>query len=148
MGYTLRAFVGRADVLGLITDAYPEAVLVELGQDLCLIPLTEDLFDAVVKCVPSERIVPLGFLTAQLERQVVATIGERALGYLEAEYFGGHGEQAAVLWQGRRRLISGPGAGAINTVLEQLGVTPTARHDAFDAVGLGKHRHIEDWLPE
>jgi hypothetical protein len=68
---------------------------------------------------------------------------------VEAEYFGGHGQQAALLWQPGRRQVWGPGAGAINAVLHHLGVAVGRAHrDAFDAVGFGRHRHLEDWLPD
>lgn len=38
MGYTLCALVGRVDALRPIGQAVPQAVLVELGHGLCLLP--------------------------------------------------------------------------------------------------------------
>ena len=72
------------------------------------------------------------------------------MGSLEADYFGGAGEQAAVLWEnGRRQLTSGPKYRAINTMLKRLGVTFTASaYDEFEAVGLDQHRDTDDWLSE
>jgi hypothetical protein len=66
---------------------------------------------------------------------------------MEAEYFGGEGEQAAILWQGgQRHFVSGPEYGALNKVLRALGVHPATSQDEFDAVDLGRHRHTEEWL--
>jgi hypothetical protein len=98
MGYSLRAFIGSAQALRPFVTAYPAAVLVALAQGQCLIPLTDDLSDALVQGVASARVEPFAFLTAQLEQQALACLGDGAVGYVEAEYFGGHGQQAALLW--------------------------------------------------
>ncbi|MCB2378236.1 hypothetical protein LGH70_11615 [Hymenobacter sp. BT635] len=148
MGYHLRAFVGSSTILRLMTATYPCAVLVELAQGMSLIPLTDDLFDTIVSSASPVLIPPFYYLTTELEQQVLRCVGAGALGYLEADYFNGLGEQASLLWQARQRLVWGPGPGSINIMLRQLGVSAAAHHDAFDAVGLGKHRHLEDWLPE
>jgi hypothetical protein len=34
----------------------------------------------------------------------------------------------------------------LNRALRELGVARGEAFDEFDAVGLGKHRHTEDWL--
>ena len=42
-----------------------------------------------------------------------------------------------------------PQGTAISRTLRQIGVvSPDASQDEFDAVGLRRHRHLEDWLPE
>ena len=149
MGYSLRAFIGPADALLPLAAAYPVAVRVALAQGLCLIPLTDELYDAVVNGVESDAIAPFSFMTTLLEQQVRSHIGLVAVGYLEADYFGGHGQQAALCWQNGQRQVWGPNQGAINALLAQLGVITARGHqDAFEAVGLGQHRHLEDWVPE
>ena len=40
------------------------------------------------------------------------------------------------------------GAGSVNQVLLALGVRARPGQEAFDAVGLGRHRSIEGWLAE
>jgi len=79
--------------------------------------------------------------------------------YVEAEYFGGVGEQHAAIWDGGalvwgpmsigfRQSIPPQGA-AISQALRRIGVICSdGSHDEFDAVGLRRHRHHEDWLPE
>jgi hypothetical protein len=149
MGYSIRAFIGSTDALLPLAAAYPVAVRVPLAQGLCLIPLTDELYDSIVNEVGSARIAPFAFLTTQLEQQVLLRVGLVAVGYLEAEYFGGHGQQAALCWQNGQRQVWGPRQGAINALLAQLGVVTTRRRqDAFEAVGLSQHRYTEDWLPE
>ncbi|MBJ6111833.1 hypothetical protein JAO73_22625 [Hymenobacter sp. BT523] len=150
MGYTLCALVGHADALLPVVQAAPQAVLVELGQGLSLMPLLEDVIDGLTNCQPSEAVVPSYFLTAHLEARILQHIGTATVGYLEAEYFGGHGEQTAVLWQGgNRQFVAGPTYGAINAVLEALGVRlHSTKEDAFDAVNLGRYRHTDEWTPD
>lgn len=150
MGYTLRALVGRADALQPLAAAFPQAVLVALEQGLSLIPLTDDLYDALNELDQGETLPPFYYLKAHLEARILALIGTGCVGYLEAEYFGGHGEQAALLWaDGRRQFVSDTSYGAINTMLRRLGVTKGgSQHDEFEAVGLDRHRDTDDWLPE
>ncbi|MBO2011202.1 hypothetical protein [Hymenobacter negativus] len=148
MGYTIRALVGSATDLLPFTSAYPQAVCVALGSGLSLIPLTDDLFDTLMPGEPSEDFAPFYFLTPQLEARLLHYIGKACIGYLEAEYFGGVGEQAAVLWnEGHREMVRGPQYGAINAVLARLGIQPASSdHDEFDTAGFGQRRHTEDWL--
>lgn len=150
MGYTLRAFVGRAEALSPLVGVVPQAVLIKLEQGFCLIPVTDALHDALTNFAQEESPPPFSFLTAHLETQLLARIGNECVGYIEAEYFGGDGEQAAILWKdGRRKFVAGPDYGAINSVLKRLGVAiGLSNHDEFEAVGLAQNRHTEDWLPE
>lgn len=149
MGYSLRAFIGSTDALGPLAVAYPEAVCVPLAQGLCLIPITDVLYDAIVNGVTSADIAPFDFMPTQLEQQVHSHIGLVAVGYVEADYFGGHGQRAALCWQNGQRQVWGPNQGAINALLAQLDVIITwGQQDSFEAVGLRQHRHTEDWLPE
>ncbi|MFC7613506.1 hypothetical protein ACFQV2_07705 [Actinokineospora soli] len=72
--------------------------------------------------------------------------------YVEAEYFGGHGSQAAQVWDGGEAVLGpdvDPSAGTpISQALRRLGVARGPDGDEFDAVGLGRHRDPEDWLGE
>ena len=149
MGYTLRAFVGRAEALNPLVGVVPQAVLVKLEQGFFLIPVMDELHDALNNFVQEESLLPFYFLTAHIETQILARIGNERVGYIEAEYFGGHGEQAAILWEdGRREFVAGPDYGAINSVLKRLGATiGSSHHDEFEAVGLTLNRHTENWLP-
>lgn len=80
-----------------------------------------------------------------------------ALAYVEADFFGGVGTQAAVVWDGGRLVLGplsarlGPGrprprrAWPINRALRTLGVRAGAHVDEFEAADLGRHRETEDW---
>ncbi|MDR6978321.1 hypothetical protein J2X68_005047 [Streptomyces sp. 3330] len=75
--------------------------------------------------------------------------------YVEAEYFGGAGEQHAAVRDGGTVTL-GPlhlpegeplpeDGGPISQALRGLGVAKGHAHDEFEAAGLHRHRHTEDW---
>jgi hypothetical protein len=68
--------------------------------------------------------------------------------YIETEYFGGTGTQAAAVWEGGKIILAPRRAdiGPINDALRLLGVTRTPTQDEFDVAGLRRHRRTEDWL--
>jgi len=66
--------------------------------------------------------------------------------YIEANFFGGDGTQACVVWDSGGeilRLFKEPKA--INAALRLLGVEVRDAHDEFDALDLGRHRDTERW---
>lgn len=78
--------------------------------------------------------------------------------YLEADFWGGFGMQASLVWE-QGRIASGPeiSSGAINAALRRMGIddgAPTILYgwplipgeDPFDMVGLGRHRSVGGWL--
>jgi hypothetical protein len=74
--------------------------------------------------------------------------------YIETEYFGGEGDQGAILWDHSRVIFEPQRDSAdtdeeplfpINTVLNLLGVTVSSENDEFDEIGLGNVRKNEDF---
>ncbi|TAK94628.1 MAG: hypothetical protein EPO07_16455 [Verrucomicrobia bacterium] len=78
--------------------------------------------------------------------------------FIEAEFWGGDGMQASVVFE-QSKILLGPeiSAGAINSALRQMGIVErpsitffglpvTKGKDPFDMVGLGKHRSVSAWL--
>jgi hypothetical protein len=150
VGYTLEAVIGAPDVLQPIVDRWPDAMIVPLASGLALVPMTDELFDAATdgttQDAPGFFKLPTGF-----DRELAGWSAAGPVAYVEAEFFGGVGSQCAALWEGGR-LTLGPMAadedGPISQVLARLGVSRDGQRDEFDTVGLDRHRHTEDWLPE
>lgn len=70
------------------------------------------------------------------------------IAYIETDYFGGVGTQAAAVWDwGRLRWGPQTGdIGPVNEALHSLGVPRVgAGHDAFERVGLQLHRSNDRW---
>lgn len=149
MSYSLEAFVARPPVLARLA---PGVVTVALPQGFALLPLTDANFAAL-----SEGLSLSGAgLTGQDELpELPIELADKArlasaagpLAWLAAESFGGVGGQVAAVWRDHGltlRPLLGPDA--IATALLALGVTPATGQDAFAALGLGRHRHTDDWL--
>jgi hypothetical protein len=159
MAYQLRGVIGRISAAqGVASALGSAAVAVPLEQGFGLVPYTTAVYDGVVAGRVSERIKPFWWLGESLAELCARASKDAPLAYVEAEYFGGAGDQKAVLWAEGRiglgpvttgRLSAsgrGPGCTAISQVLAGLGVTGTnAQRDEFLVLGLDRHRHWEDW---
>ncbi len=155
MGYDLQAIVAREDLLRAATRTWSEAVVASLEQGLALVPITDSFFDQVSGVPVAED---LGFwrLPAGFEQTLAAWSVRGPVAYVEAEFFGGVGWQRAAVWS-KGVLILGPlrveedeqfeaEGSPISRALRRLGVITGAGQDEFAAVGLGRHRHRDDWL--
>lgn len=155
MGYDLQAIIAREELLRATAQALPEAVIASLDQGLALVPITDAFFDRVTGGPAAED---LGFwrLPAGFERTLAAWSVCGPVAYVEAEFFGGVGWQRAAVWSGGV-LALGPlridekeqfavGGSPISQALRCLGAIATAKQDEFTAVGLGRHRHRDDWI--
>ena len=147
MGYTLRAFIGRIIDLQVIVGTYNSAKIVNTGQDISIIPMTEELFDEINNFKSSKDINSFMFLTDNIEREIFKIIGTNCIGYVEADYFGGQGEQVGILWKGNQRhKVFNKTQSAINCILRHFGVISAIGKDEFDTINLGRHRETNDWL--
>ena len=117
--------------------------------------MTDELFDLVTdgSCADS-----LGFCFLPGGFADVLARWSRAgdIAYAEAEYWGGAGTQRAVVWS-RGSVVLGPlvleehespseQGTPISMALCSLGIRLNAEVDEFDAAGLRRHRHTEDWV--
>ncbi|WP_034267898.1 hypothetical protein [Actinospica robiniae] len=160
MAYQLRGVIGRISAAqGVAAELGSVASVVPLEQGFALVPYTTAVYDAFVAAGrASERMKPFWWLGESLAELCAAASRDSPLVYVEAEYFGGAGDQKAVLWKGGAiafgpvttgRLSAsghGPGQTAISQALAGLGVVGTApERDEFLVLGLDRHRNWEDW---
>ncbi|MDT7845545.1 hypothetical protein [Streptomyces justiciae] len=117
--------------------------------------MTDDVFDAVTDGSP---VRPLGFwkLPGGFEGLLAQWSAGGPVAHVEAEYFGGVGQQHAAVWDGgplalgqleraaRRGLRT---VSPISQALRLLGVRQSLGEDEFSAVGLDRHRRTHDWIP-
>jgi len=160
MGHHIRGFIARRDDLLKTADSLPGARVVPLALGFAFLPVTEQL-------AGDEEPVPfvqLGGLTARLSTWAEEQSRGFPLVYVETDYFGGDGWQAAMtwvggsavfgpvrtadLWEGGKFVPTPLLEGAINRAVRHLGVERGSALDEFDALGLGRHRSNEAWLSE
>ncbi|SMQ13864.1 hypothetical protein SAMN06272771_0142 [Streptomyces sp. Ag82_O1-12] len=155
MSYDLRAVIAGQDVLRVGTRDLSVARLASIGQGLSLMPMTYALFEAVTDGSGDGtwgfRWFPGGF-----EKVLAGWSAGGPVAYVEAEYFGGVGEQRAAVWDAGTMALAPlhvdegepfpPAGSPVSQALRRLGVVAGAAGDEFSAVGLDRHRHSEAWV--
>lgn len=143
-------------------------VVVPLPGGMAMLPVTEELAAVLDQAAVGDERIRSGWPllrqpVAALARQLSA--GRRAL-YIAAETFGGAGIQEAIGWRDGRLLYGPSGTcdieadlepgyhliprcdGAVNAGLRVLGVRVSPGQDEYQAIGLARHRHTEEWAAE
>ncbi|MEV7372898.1 hypothetical protein AB0O51_18685 [Streptomyces sp. NPDC090301] len=140
MSYRLDAVVGEFDLLRGWAQGVPGAVVAPLRQRMGLLPLSGGLRGGLPSVL---RDLSRGGPVA----------------HLEADFWGGDGEQTAAVWRGGEQQwgpvhtseFRGPREEwPINAALTRLGLAPAGpgapdHRDLFAEVGLGQGRDEEDW---
>jgi hypothetical protein len=130
---------------------------VKLASNVSLIPLDRDyLF-----LTDGDNTQPQTIVEFSVPQWLSAVTGRfTKAAYIEAEFWGGSGMQAAIVLQ-QSNVLFGPviSIDAINSALRVMGVdddpsTPLLGvlalpiKDLFAVVGLGRHRSVDGWLQE
>lgn len=149
MGYVIEALLGPAEVLEPLTQAYRNARVVTLTDELAMIPMVEILRNAIQRQnhdPEKEPSWPFWHFSPEGAMTVAETCERGALAYVEARFYAGVGTQSSVGWRDGA-LRHGPVAAsdAINQALRFLGVESEDGKDEFDTVGLGRHRLTDMW---
>jgi hypothetical protein len=150
--YSLCALVARTAYLDEAA-LYAKAHRIRLEEGLSMVPLSEELLREIQRTASgdggSRPPSIFEFLTAPVEAWARALSRQGPIAYIETEYLAGEGYERCAVWH-NAELALGPldGAGAVNQVLQALGVKTRPGQEAFDAVGLGRHRSLEGWLSE
>lgn len=177
--YELAGVIGAAAVLATLAPVHPEARVVPLDVDgLGLLPVTATLAAQITPatlCVLGLDVLPGGDLAAARDRDSWLTGPESGfevlspglaalveagsvrgpLAYVEADYVGLDGRQAAAVWRSGA-LVSGPlllgrqeefvsSTAPISVALRTLGVVAAGRRDEFVVAGLGRCRRTAHW---
>ncbi|MFR9780273.1 hypothetical protein ACL02O_29985 [Micromonospora sp. MS34] len=180
MSYQLSAVVADVELLREQTADLDHAVLAALRQDFALLPVTAQLVQELTGDLPdfitgepsAEQPFQLvlspalagsdsgsrrGGGTAGLElSELLARWSQHGpVAYLEAEFAGGLGHQAAMVWLDGKvswgprfdRTLDRPRAEwPINAALSRLGAEPGAWIDPFAELGLHLERDTAGWL--
>jgi hypothetical protein len=160
MAHRLRLWVGDPRVLERYQAVVVTARLYYLsrGADFAVLPMDDDLQDALHAVYGTGDWLEASGLALTSGDVAFAAAASRAgrLVYLETDYQGGTGTQAAVLWVGGefalKPLSMAVVAGGsrprstwpINAALRGLGITAAQGFDEFDRFGLGAYRSNDE----
>ncbi|MEU9738268.1 hypothetical protein AB0E12_03600 [Micromonospora chersina] len=162
MSYQLSAVVADVELLREQTAGLDHAVLAALRQDFALLPVTPQLVEELTGRLPdfamgepsAEQPFQL-VLSPALDELLARWSREGPVAYLEAEFAGGLGHQAAAVWLGGERSwgpcfddrLDRPRAEwPINAALARLGAEPGPWIDPFAELGLHLERETAGWL--
>ncbi|MFF4889433.1 hypothetical protein [Micromonospora chersina] len=162
MSYQLSAVVADVELLREQTAGLDHAVLAALRQDFALLPVTPQLVEEVTGRLPdfatgepsAEQPFQL-VLAPALDELLARWSREGPVAYLEAEFAGGLGHQAATVWLGGERSwgpsfddrLDRPRAEwPINAALARLGAEQGPWIDPFAELGLHLERDTAGWL--
>jgi len=129
--------------------ASPAPTKLKFGLEI--IPLGYEQFDRLTALKPGEYFEGT-HLSEGLQTALIQAAGGGQLAYIETNYFGGTGSQAAavfsageVIMRASRPISREPVRrnDPINTALRVLGVQALAGEDEFDAIGLSRFRDLE-----
>ncbi|MEV4556621.1 hypothetical protein AB0K51_06455 [Kitasatospora sp. NPDC049285] len=151
MSYELNALLATAELLAVVAAEVPAARMTRLSHDLALIPMTDELFDALQQ--PS-RSADFGFkrFPDGFGLRIAAWSKSAPIAYVEtdAEHSGTPGGQRAAAWYDGRVVLGpidvatgdpAPAAGRpLDQVLRHLGVPVRADQDPCRVVGLHRYR--------
>lgn len=151
MPYTLRALIARCEVFAEPPAWIADSAVIPLAQGFCMLPLSRELCYGFG---PADR--PWLYAThgvfIHLPDGLVPHLRELSrrgpLAYVESEYHGGDGEQRSMVWENGEPREPEESSRAIHDALISLGVQRAEGQDAFDTLGLGRHRSVDDWLAE
>lgn len=152
MAHIIAGFIAQTELLRKGTEELKTAHIIELGQGFSLVPVTDELHDEVWQ---QNKNIDNPFeefwkLSPDIARLGIQMSKRGAIAYVETDYFGGVGEQAAILWE-YGSIAVGPlkdDIGPINEVLQRMGVNNIKDHDEFETLGLYRYRNNVDWVEQ
>ncbi len=146
MGHQIQAVIGKREAIQVFADCWVQDRVVDLPQDCGMVFLTDALFDGITELFDGpdrEEASPLVLFTSAIRRALEEAARPGPLVYIETDYAGGYGTQAGVLLE-RGKVVLGPveGEGTVDRLLNAIGVWHRPGEDEFDALGLGRYRHM------
>jgi hypothetical protein len=146
MTHFIKGLVGAPEILVAFAKEHRLRAPIPLEQGFVLLPLLDDDLDAMISAPQTGHVDGFFHLSEQLADLLRRASAAGALVYLETEYFGGWGTQAAVAYRHGDVLVAPRAAeiGPINDALRAIGVRVSEPGgDEFWSVGLHHHRRFD-----
>src|ERR1700722_1644902 len=108
MAHAVNAIIVGIALKEAILGEIPGARAITLKKGFCLVPITDELFEVLASRSPDmKEISSESFrkFSGPLERVLESASLRGPVAYIETEYFGGTGTQAAAVWLDGRLLM-------------------------------------------
>jgi len=143
MAYAIEAIIAKMDTL---KKANIEMDIVILLYDIGMLPLTHENRNSLhIECLLLENYQEI-FVDKKLDGlgKTISEFGKVA--FIQADFFGGGGSQACMVWENGNRIRLEVGNYAINHAIKEIDVNiGCAGKDEFDCLELGRFRHTYKW---
>lgn len=159
MAHTISGLIGASQLLQAFSKEHGLSQPIPLRVPLCFLPIgweQRPWLLALSGGAQDEKTFRLpdahpGFehLTTGLMHLLEGSSQRGDVAYIETDYFGGPGDQGAVLYRAGSALYGPERAdiGPISEVLKLMGVQKgDSDFDEFDTAGLGRYRENADWI--
>jgi hypothetical protein len=154
--HDVQALIAKSDPLAAAAGRFERAVVCPLVQGFALLPITDDLAKELAARPGNnapQRPKPLPELSDGLHALALEISRHAAVAYISTGYFGGQGGQNALVWRDGVLCFSPATPGyarswphtPISQALRAIGVVAEDGNDAFDTLGLGRHRDTQHW---
>jgi hypothetical protein len=165
MGSYIEAIIfGRPETAPPVPDGFR---IVRLTAEFSMLPITGGQVERLDASAVGDDRIPANWMLRQPVAALARSISaDRAVVYIHSETFAGPGTREAIAFR-FGKLLYGPAGtsdiehdlepgyhlawghnNAVNSGLRAIGVHAAGEDDEYEAIGLTKHRRIEDWLPD
>lgn len=150
MGHAISAFVAKRPAIAAIARELANAPFYRLKHDEFLIlPVGDERADAFAERRGQSDAIAEEFwqLPAKLAECARECSVHGPIAFIATDYFGGTGTQAAIAWNAGRVVFDPEVAtsGCINSALHAIDLHDAPGLDAFDTLGLGEVRAMDDF---
>ena len=145
MSYEIKAILAKTDTFRKAKINFP---IVKLPYGIGMLPLSEEN----IKTLNIRRLLLANFNEILVDKQLddyglgISIIGKTV--FIQANLFGGIGDQACIVWENNDRTRLEISKNAINHAIDELddSLPTTFSKDEFDCLELGQFRFTEEWF--
>jgi len=144
MAYELKALLAKVQTFKAADLRYP---VVSLSHGMALLPLTETIIHLIgVKSFPLQDFYQIT-VDSNLDKLGVSLSLFGPVAFIQANIFGGIGDQASMVWSGGKRIRLEVSMKAINNAIEDIDedIWEPSAGDEFDTLDLGRFRYTSEW---
>ena len=145
MAYEIKAILADQITFMKAEIKFP---IVRLSHWIGMLPLSEE----IIKTLNIKRFLLSNFNEIIVDKQLddfglsISKMGTTV--FIQADLFGGNGDQACIVWEDNERVLLEISKCAINHGIDEIddNLPTTNKDDQFDILELGRFRSTEEWV--